>query len=549
MADTILILGATGLFGGHLARQLIADGYDVVCAARSEGKLDAFTAAHGGRAQVLGRTDAQAVTDALTTLAPRIVIDAAGPFQAYGDDPYRFARQVIEAGAHYLDLADASAFVAGIGALDDLARAKGVTVLSGASSTPALSSAVVDALAEGLDHVETIETAIMPGNKTDRGLSVIRAILGQTGQPYQQFMGGRWVIVHGWDNTKRVPFAAGGRYLTRLAALNETPEVALFPGRYTARTSIFRAGLELSLMHRGLAAMRWPVRWGLVGSLEPLSKLVLRVSTWMKGLGSDAGGMKVSVLGQRDGAWVRRTWSLVAGDGEGPRIPATPAARAVPRLLAGQIEPGARPACGIVPLDDLEAAMAKFGVVTERGEEQLTPIFARALGDDLARLPAPIRDLHTGLGIRRYEGRADVDGPEGVMARIAAWIAGFAPTGRDVPVEVTIDADETREIWTRNFAGHRFRSILRHKAGRTTEQFGPATFTLGLSVDGEELDYPVGAGRAFGLIPIPRFLVPVSVTRERVDPEGRFVFDVRISLRSGALIGHYRGWLVPISPA
>ena len=50
-------------------------------------------------------------------IAPDVVVDASGPFQAYGD-PYRVVRACIARRASYLDLADGSEFVAGIGTFD-----------------------------------------------------------------------------------------------------------------------------------------------------------------------------------------------------------------------------------------------------------------------------------------------------------------------------------------------------------------------------------------------------------------------------------------------
>lgn len=152
MAETVIILGATGLFGGHLARELIACGrYDVVCAGRDANRLADFTARHGGRWHVVDRASPDAVAAMLAALRPFAVVDVAGPFQDYGAEPYRFAAAVIAAGGHYLDIADAPEFVAGITALDTAARDQGVVALSGASSTPAISSAVVDALKAGID--------------------------------------------------------------------------------------------------------------------------------------------------------------------------------------------------------------------------------------------------------------------------------------------------------------------------------------------------------------------------------------------------------------
>jgi hypothetical protein len=86
---------------------------------------------------------------------------------------------------------------------------------------------------------------------------------------------------------------------------------------------------------------------------------------------------------------------------------------------------------------------------------------------------------------------------------------------------------------------------MRREGASATERFGPLTFTLGLAREGTALTFPVLSARAFGLIPLPRFLIPVSETRESEDALGRFHFDVRITLPGGARIAHYRGWLRP----
>ena len=64
------------------------------------------------------------VAAGLARIRPDIVVDATGPFQ--GRD-HRVAAACIEAGCHYLDIADGRDFVAGIGALDAAARAQGAS--------------------------------------------------------------------------------------------------------------------------------------------------------------------------------------------------------------------------------------------------------------------------------------------------------------------------------------------------------------------------------------------------------------------------------------
>jgi saccharopine dehydrogenase-like NADP-dependent oxidoreductase len=544
LAD-VFLLGATGLFGSRLARRLSEEGRSVVLAARGGGKLQALAAETGGTAFRLDRADAGACAIAFARHRPRIAIDAAGPFQDYGEDPYRFARQALDAGAHYLDLSDSAGFTQGIAALDGLARAKGLAALSGVSSTPALSSVIADALAEGLDQVQSIETAIVPGNRTERGYSVMRAILAEAGQSFRLRRGGRWEKARAWVGTRRIALNIGGRKIARLAALHPTPETAIFPARYGAKTAEFRAGLELPLLHRGLSALAWLVRLRLLKTLAPLAKPLYALASALKGFGTDLGGMRVAVRGRTGEAWTERVWTLLAPDGIGPNIPAEPAALLAAKLLRGEIAPGARPALGEFTLAEAEAALHALGILTERAERPLPSLFAAVLGADFAALAPPVRALHAEPGLRSYAGEADIDGPEGLLARLAARIAGFPPPGRGVPLRVTIEAAEARETWTRDFAGRRFRSVLKRRGGSATERFGPFVFTLGLAREGDRLAYPVISGRFLWLIPLPRFLLPKSETWESADAEGRFTFDVRLNLSWGPRITHYQGFLVP----
>lgn len=555
MTDTVIILGASGLFGGLLARQLLATGrWDVVCAGRDAGKLAAFCSTYGGRPYAFDRDDPAAVAAALATIVPFAVVDAAGPFQNYGPDPYAFARAVIASGAHYLDIADASQFVAGFATLDDLARARRVTALSGASSTPALSAAAVRALAEGLEVVEQIETAILPGNRTPRGLAVMRAILGQVGQPLRLWRDGMWRQERGWSGTRRYNIRIEGHrpIRNRLASLVDTPDLLLFPQHFKARSVSFRAGLELPLFHHALGIAGRLVAAGLLASLEPFARLALGIASSLQHRGSDRGGMIVEVTGTTaEGGRERRCWQLLVADGHGPKIPVQPAAVLLEKLRSGALALGARACLEDLVLEEVEEAMRAFGVLTQRSTMPLPSLFQRALGSAFSALPTPIRHLHAGFGCTTFAGEADVDGPQGMLAWLSARIAGFPRAGRRQPVRVVIEAEPQREIWTRHFARRAFRSVmtLEPRTERVRERFGPFSFTLGIERRGDELHYPVLAGRLFDIIPLPPRLLPHSLTREYEDERGRFCFDVLVRMRSGERIAHYRGWLLPVDNA
>lgn len=208
----VLLLGATGLFGGLLAQRLIDEGrFDVICSGRNQHTLDAFCSAHGGRAYVLERQDEDAVYKGLEELKPFAVVDCAGPYQAYGKEPYKFAKSAISAGCHYLDIADASDFVKGFDALDALAKQHNIVALSGSSSTPAISSSVADHLTQDFTRIVSITTVIIPGNRAKRTLSVMRSILSQIGQPMQLTRHGRQERVLGWGETESFDLSVQGK--------------------------------------------------------------------------------------------------------------------------------------------------------------------------------------------------------------------------------------------------------------------------------------------------------------------------------------------------
>jgi saccharopine dehydrogenase-like NADP-dependent oxidoreductase len=109
----VLILGGYGAFGGLAAERLArVPGIEVIVAGRSAASAQAFAArlAPQAMARVCGvGLDARDVGGlTLGDLRPAVLINATGPYQT---QDYRVARAAIDAGVHYLDLADARPFV------------------------------------------------------------------------------------------------------------------------------------------------------------------------------------------------------------------------------------------------------------------------------------------------------------------------------------------------------------------------------------------------------------------------------------------------------
>lgn len=554
MTLRVLIVGGYGVFGGRLARLLRHDeNIELLIAGRSLRKAQAFCRQHGGIPQHFD-LDGPLIAQ-LRALGPQVVVDAAGPFQHYGGDPYRLARAAVATGAHYLDLADDADFVGGITALDGAARTAQRTVLSGVSSVPALSSAAIEQLRRGLVRIEHIETVILPGNRAPRGLSVVRAIVSQAGRPLAIWRGDAWRCEPAWAGLEAVQLTAGTRQLTpRWASPIGAPDLLLFPARYGARSVAFRAGLELRLLHGGLWLLAWLPRLGLLSSLSFTAPLLRFVADLFKPWGEDRGGMRVTVIGENGTHRNEmRQWTLIAEAGDGPFIPAIPAAAWLRQRARGVAPtPGARPCVGELSLLQLVQTLEPLAVSSEQLFTPRPSLFERVLGEGWLTLPAPVRTLHGAVQAAEYVGEAAVECGRHPLARLARWLMRLPPAAARVPVRVSITVADDAEHWQRQFGPRRFATTLRWRpaSGRLVETFRlfglPMRFELGLVAENAALCWPVTRGSFCG-VPLPRWLLPISESQETVDAQGRFCFEVSVSLRGLGLVARYGGWLEPLS--
>ncbi|MEO1493483.1 MAG: DUF4166 domain-containing protein [Pseudomonadota bacterium] len=534
----VAVIGGYGVFGSLLCELLTQDGHHVWVAGRTAAKAQEVAARIGAEALAVDRTGD---LSALWALGPDVVIDAAGPFHAYDGDPYALVRACLEAGVHYLDLSDDAAFTAGITALEREAQAAGRVALSGVSSVPGISSVVAAHLSGGLTDLRLIESAILPGNRAPRGLSVIASILNQMGRPMQIWRGGAWREVPAWSGRRLYDLDSATR---RAARLITVPDLALFPKAFGARSVLFRAGMELRVMNLGLVLFGWLRRAGLIAPTDGVVWAMQWVADRLEPFGSDLGSMVVDVVGDDNGQTLRRRWRLIAEAGRGPYIPGI-AARTIVRQLDA-VPPGARACVAEVSLPGIEEAMSDLSIRFEREDADHAPLFQRVLGSSWAELPAPNRRLADVHDVEVFTGRARIDRGTGWLVRLGAALFGFPPAGDDVPVTVTKTRHSDGEVWERDFAGRRFRSHLTPAGtpGRVFERFGPVRFELDLPVRDGAMQLPVLRGWVLG-VPIPGVLLPISDSREYTE-DGVFHFDVGLIAPLGlGLVVRYRGWLKP----
>ncbi len=552
----VLILGGYGTFGGRLARLLAdEDRLTLIIAGRSRGQAIAFCAAMSARAECLPVTfDRNGdVLAQLRALHPDMVVDASGPFQAYGDDPYRVVRAALTLGVDYLDLADASGFVKGIRQFDAEARTRGVVILSGVSSFPVLTAAVVRKLATGLARIETVTGGIAPSPYAGVGLNVIRAIASYAGQPVRD--GDGRLVGHGMVDGPTYTIAPPGQVpLNPIRfSLVDVPDLQVLPELWPSLRSVWMgAGPVPPVLHRALNALAWLVSKRWLPRLEPLAPIMYRAINILR-WGEHRGGMFVSVAGLgEDGNPAERSWHMIAEGDDGPLIPSMAAEAIICKCLADERPaPGARPATADLELSDYDVLFARRAIVSGcRGRtpaDATAPLYRRMLDEALDRLPAPLRAMHNLTSDLTAKGRAQVERGDGLLARLAARVIGFPPAGSDVPLTVSFRADQGREIWQRDFGGRIFVSTQeagqKRWAGLLCERFGPFSFGLALVVDGDKIRLIPRRWSAFGLA-LPLAWAPGGEAHESVE-DGRFRFHVEIRHPLAGLIVRYRGWLVP----
>jgi saccharopine dehydrogenase-like NADP-dependent oxidoreductase len=354
----VLIIGGYGNFGSFISRSLAKhDNIKLVIAGRSLNKAEALAQEINAEAAVIDIHKSLGVR--LQEIKPDIVIHTSGPFQSQG---YDVAEACINCGAHYIDLADGREFVSGIDCLDLKAKQANTLVVSGASSVPCLTSALIDHYRDSFKTLESIDYGITTAQKTTRGVATTAAILSYTGKPFKTLIDGEEKDVYGWQGLRSRKYPGLG---WRLLGNCNVPDLELFPKMYPElKTVRFYAGLELPFIHVTLWALSWLVRIGLVKSLEPSAPALLKLSFLFDWLGSANSGFHMNLTG-KDLSDEDKTirFELTARSGDGPFIPCMPAILLAKKLANNEIrDRGATPCVGIISKEEYLDALGDMDI-------------------------------------------------------------------------------------------------------------------------------------------------------------------------------------------
>jgi hypothetical protein len=336
LAQKIVILGGYGAFGSLISDQLL-NSANVVIAGRNQENGKKFANSIGANFVLCNTKDKISLQKAIT--GAFIVINATGPFLP---KDYAIPLTCIEEHCHYIDLADSREYVNDFKQLHNFAKTKEVFVCTGASTTPAVTYAMVCKY-------------LSAGNKNKPGVSTFQSILSYTGVPVKVWRNHQWDWFFGWGLSEVINFPHPvGR---RLVQLCDVPDLELFPTLFESNEVIFKAGVELPIFNLGLSALgqlkkRIP-RINLTSLAEPLVK----ISQLFKSFGSYTGGVLVKL--ENDGS--SKSLSLVTSK-NGPRLPTAPAVLLAKKILfEGPPDYGAFPCLGFINLDEFRNYLEAFG--------------------------------------------------------------------------------------------------------------------------------------------------------------------------------------------
>lgn len=348
MVKRVLIIGGYGNFGSYIARTLAKDkNIKLLIAGRSVDKANEFVRrlACENPAEAFGFDIFADPAKALAITKPDIVIHTTGPFQHQG---YAVAEACLKQGCHYIDLADGRQFVAGINRYDQEAKAKSLLVVSGGSSVPCLTAALIDYYRPHFTSLENIEYGIGAAQQTNRGLATTSAILSYVGKPFKTLVNGQWQTIYGWQDLHAIKYPELG---WRLFGNCDIPDLGLFPERYRdLKTIRFSAGTEINILHLGLWCFSWLIRWGIISSLEAVASQLLQISFLFDRLGSGRSGFHLYLSGTgKDGQPKTGKFYIIARSGDGPNIPCAPSILIAKGLADGTItKTGAQPCVDII---------------------------------------------------------------------------------------------------------------------------------------------------------------------------------------------------------
>jgi hypothetical protein len=339
----ILVAGGYGVFGRLLAHELLetTDAH-LVLAGRDRRQGERAAAELGTdriQAIELDLHDVESVARAVEGCFA--IACTAGPFQGL---PRELPLAAVQAGAHWLDIADDPEWVLSILGDEDLSEAAshaGVVAAPGLSTVPAVSGVLARWCKERLDDPRAAQVTLFIGNRNRKGTGATASAL-----------------IAGFRDPAPVDLPFG----RRLAYRFPTPDAELFR-RDLGIQAEFRVALEWGYLGRMAAALgRATAGIGTEGQTR-LARSLSKVSEPFARFGTELGCVQVE-LDSKDGSFAATALA-------GQRLVVLPCALALRALLSGEIgHPGLLHPAAWLPHDEYMTRLRSRGVRLMTRERQ-----------------------------------------------------------------------------------------------------------------------------------------------------------------------------------
>lgn len=354
--NKIMVLGAYGTFGRIITNSLVQDEYLVIGLGRDKAKLSQLQQELNSKyLEILEHElKGENLLDILHKFKPKVVINTCGPY-IKGD--YQIITQCVKADINYIDLSDNRDYVCQAQAkLKYLIKNKRLSIIVGASTVPALSSAVVSAYRNKFSKLESLVYGISPGQKSPRGLATTKSILSYLGKRF-----GKKHNRFGWQGLYLAKFPNIG---SRTMGFCDIPDLDLFPSYYNVKNIKFSAGMESKALHLCMWVCSWLVRLKIIRFTPGHARYLLKMSHWFDVFGSDNGGMHVKLSGlDKNLEKLTIKWFLEAYNGCGPQVPCVPSVFLAKNIVNQKFNKyGVMPCIDLISLEEYMHELKDFEV-------------------------------------------------------------------------------------------------------------------------------------------------------------------------------------------
>jgi lysine 6-dehydrogenase len=293
----IVVLGGYGDMGQGAVQDLIAhtDAEVVIADYRIE-KAKEYAAQLGPRATAVFVDANDPALLASVVQGADAMVGAIGPFYRYA---LKMATAAVQARVNYVDICDDYGPIREVFALDEVAKAAGVTLITGLGWTPGITNLMCRLGASRLDSVDEIKVSWAGGAEDSQGLAVVMHVFYAVTGMVPTYKDGQWVDVEAGTGKEPVDF--GGVLGTVKVFHCGHPEPMTVP-RYIKARAVSLKGALTPEWNNGLAEVF--VKLGLTSTprrIETVSKIIHKVEHILGAGGVPFSGARVDVIGEKDG--------------------------------------------------------------------------------------------------------------------------------------------------------------------------------------------------------------------------------------------------------